>query len=149
MGPTWGQPGADRTQVHGPHVGHMKIAIWVYLLMAARASTGTVITTHDDVINMFHGTGPLCGEFTERRWIPQWRGALMCSLICAWTNSWANNGDAGDLRRHHAHYHGVIAMHAGPVNVRGQAFSLLEGWNIFEKKCINVSVNKVFWCAFI
>ena len=24
----------------------------------------------------------------------------MFSLICAWTNSWENNGDAGDLRRH-------------------------------------------------
>ena len=33
-----------------------------------------------------------------------WRGALMFSLICAWNNSWANNGDAGDLRRHGAHY---------------------------------------------
>ena len=28
----------------------------------------------------------------------QWRGALMLSLICAWTNGWANNRDAGDLR---------------------------------------------------
>ena len=34
----------------------------------------------------------------------QWRGALMFSSICAWTNCWANNQDAGDLRRHHAHY---------------------------------------------
>ena len=34
----------------------------------------------------------------------QWRGALMFSLICAWTNGWANNQDAGDLRRHRAHY---------------------------------------------
>ena len=25
------------------------------------------------------------------------------SLICAWTNGWANNRDAGDLRRHLAH----------------------------------------------
>ena len=24
--------------------------------------------------------------------------------ICAWTNGWANNQDAGDLRRHRAHY---------------------------------------------
>ena len=30
----------------------------------------------------------------------QWRGALMFSLICAWTNSWANHRDAGELRRH-------------------------------------------------
>ena len=34
----------------------------------------------------------------------QWRGALMFSLICAWTNGWVNNRNAGDLRRHHADY---------------------------------------------
>ena len=34
----------------------------------------------------------------------QWRGALMFSLICAWTSSWANNRDVGDLRRHRARY---------------------------------------------
>ena len=39
----------------------------------------------------------------------QWRGALMFSLVWAWTNAWANNRDAGDLRRHGAHY-GVTAM---------------------------------------
>ena len=39
----------------------------------------------------------------------QWRGALMFSLIYAWTNIWVNNRDAGHLRRHRAHY-GVIVM---------------------------------------
>ena len=34
----------------------------------------------------------------------QWRRALVFSLICAWTNGWVNNGEAGDLRRHRAHY---------------------------------------------
>ena len=34
----------------------------------------------------------------------QWRGALMFSLICAWITGWVNNGEAGDLRRHRAHY---------------------------------------------
>ena len=29
----------------------------------------------------------------------QWRGALMFSLICVWINGWANNREAGDLRR--------------------------------------------------
>ena len=38
----------------------------------------------------------------------QWHGALIF-FICALTNSWANNRDAGDLRRHRAHY-GVIVM---------------------------------------
>ena len=34
----------------------------------------------------------------------QWRGALMFSLICACINGWVNNGEAGDLRCHRAHY---------------------------------------------
>ena len=35
----------------------------------------------------------------------QWRGALkFFFLICAWINGWVNNGEAGDLRRHRAHY---------------------------------------------
>ena len=34
----------------------------------------------------------------------QWRGALMFSLIAVWTIGWVNNRDAGDLRRHPAHY---------------------------------------------
>ena len=34
----------------------------------------------------------------------QWRGALMFSLICAWTNGWANSRDTGDLGCHHALY---------------------------------------------
>ena len=33
-----------------------------------------------------------------------WRGALMFSLICTWTDSWPNNGDVDDLIRCHAHY---------------------------------------------
>ena len=34
----------------------------------------------------------------------QWRGALMFSLICTWINAGVNNREAGDLRRHSAHY---------------------------------------------
>ena len=34
----------------------------------------------------------------------QWRGVLMFTLICAWINGWVNNREAGDLRRHRAHY---------------------------------------------
>ena len=42
----------------------------------------------------------------------QWRRALMFSLICAWINGWANNGDAGDLRRHRAHHDVMVMKHA-------------------------------------
>ena len=34
----------------------------------------------------------------------QWHGALVFSLICAWTNNWANNRDDRDLRRNRAQY---------------------------------------------
>ena len=36
--------------------------------------------------------------------IGQWRGALMFSLIFTRINGWVNNRQAGDLRRHLAHY---------------------------------------------
>ena len=57
--------------------------------------------------NIFHVTGPLCGEFTGHRLIPyrdQRRGALMFYLIRALTNGGVNNRDACDLRRHCTHY---------------------------------------------
>ena len=47
------------------------------------------------------GNSPVTGEFPSHR---QGRGALMFSLIYAWTNGWVNNQDAGDLLRHRAHY---------------------------------------------
>ena len=60
---------------------------------------------HDDVIKWkyFPRYWPFLVESTGHRWIPltgQWRGALIFSLICAWTN----NDEAGNLRRHGAHY---------------------------------------------
>ena len=42
----------------------------------------------------------------------QWHRALIFSLICAWTKSWANNGDASDLRRQCAHYDVIVMTRA-------------------------------------
>ena len=38
----------------------------------------------------------------------QWRGAFGFSLICVWINGWVNNGKAGDLIRHRAHYDVIV-----------------------------------------
>ena len=38
----------------------------------------------------------------------QWRGALMFSLIYAQINDWVSNREAGDLRRHRAHYDVIV-----------------------------------------
>ena len=47
----------------------------------------------------------------------QWRGALMFSLICVWTNDRVNNRDAGDLRRHCAHYD--VSVMCGVLRIFG------------------------------
>ena len=39
-------------------------------------------------------TFPVTGRFPHKG---QWRGTLMFSLICVWTNGWANNRNAGDF----------------------------------------------------
>ena len=49
----------------------------------------------------FRVTGPLCGEFTGHRW---------CFLSAPWINSWVNNREAGELRRHHAHYDVIVML---------------------------------------
>ena len=36
--------------------------------------------------------------------------ALMFPLVCAWPDGWVNNGDAGDLSRHRAHYSVTVMM---------------------------------------
>ena len=53
------------------------------------------------------GNSPFTDEFPHKG---QWRGALMFSLTCAWIIGWVNNGEAGDFRRHRAHYD-VTVMH--------------------------------------
>ena len=40
----------------------------------------------------------------------QWRRSLMFSFILAWINGWVNNREAGDLRRHRAHYDVIVMI---------------------------------------
>ena len=62
--------------------------------------------------NIFRVTGPLCGEFTGHRCIPLTKASdaeLWCFLWSApWINGWVNNREAGDLRRHRAHYDVIV-----------------------------------------
>ena len=58
--------------------------------------------------SVFRVTGLLWGESTGQQWIPLTKASdaeLWCFLwICAWTNGWANNRDAVDLRHNRVHY---------------------------------------------
>ena len=40
----------------------------------------------------------------------QGREALIFPLICAWINGWVNNGEAGEWRRHRAHYDVIVMV---------------------------------------
>ena len=58
--------------------------------------------------NIFRVTDLMCGEFTGHRWIPAER-PVTWSFDVFLINVWTTNGEAGDLRRHRAHY-GVTEM---------------------------------------
>ena len=82
--------------------------------VGANKNVPNVEQKHDDVFKWKHL--PRYWPFVQ--WIHrspvnfphkgQWRGALMFSLICAWINGRVNNGEAGDLRRHSAHYDVIV-----------------------------------------
>ena len=48
----------------------------------------------------------------------QWHGCLMFSLICTRINGWVNNGEAGDFRRHRAHYDVTVMCMIAPVPMK-------------------------------
>ena len=50
----------------------------------------------------------LCGSPVNSPHKGQWRGALMFSLIYAWTSGWENHWDAVDLRCYRAHYDAIV-----------------------------------------
>ena len=69
--------------------------------------------TFSVVLALCAGNSPVTGEFPHKG---QWHGALMFPLIGAWTNI----REAGDLRRHRAHY---------DVTVMFQPHSNIGAWH--------------------
>ena len=78
--------------------------------------TSATLVSHDDVIKWLHfprywpfvrGIHRSSANSPHRG---QWRGALMFFFVCARLNGWVNNGEAGDLRRHRAHYDATVML---------------------------------------
>ena len=63
--------------------------------------------------SIFLATGPLCGEFTDHQGFPLTKAsdAALWFFLSVWINGWTNNREAGDLRRHHAHYDIFLGLH--------------------------------------
>ena len=99
---------------------------------------------HDDVIKWKHFPRywPFVREIHRLPVNPphkgQWRGALMFSLIYAWINGLANNHEAGDLRRHHAHYDVTVMIRAKSDP------SHLEGFPLFRPLCHSRFANACY-----
>ena len=83
--------------------------------------------TFSALLVLCEGNPPVTMDYHHKG---QWRGALMFSLICAWTNGWANNWDAGDLRHHCALYD--VTVISTDTQRRMILFSIEETW----EKCL-------------
>ena len=57
--------------------------------------------TFSALLALCAGNSPVNGEFPAQRPVTR---SFDVFFICAWINGWINNRDAGDLRRHRAHY---------------------------------------------
>ena len=99
----------------------------------------------------------------------QWRGALMFSLIFAWINGWVNNREAGDLRRHRAHYDvtvmfvlvrvslgssadTLLSLHRLPIDhvllkyIRWSGVSQSRRWKLFKELAVSLNSNMLMGC---
>ena len=112
--------------------------------------------------NIFCVTRPLCREFNGHRWIPLTKTSN-AELWC-W-NGWINNRDAGDLRRHCAHYYVTVMgrfrsdLGCAPVVARHSPFQLTRPpykniwrpsisrywYRTFQQSYAHSLVHFVFW----
>ena len=94
----------NRLWLHNQHANRASEACQNVKIPYWRSSNG----------NINHVTDPLCREFTGHRWIPLIKASdaeLWCFLWSApWINGWVNNCDAGDVRRHRAHYDVMVML---------------------------------------
>ena len=113
------------------------------------ASVPHVMTSSNGSI--FRVTGPLCGEFTVPLNSPrkgQWSGALMFCLICALTNCWVNNWNAGDLGRHRVYYDVTVMKDLSNVIYTDYLSLLFYFAHYFDCK-IDIVMNSTFYIIII
>ena len=85
-------------------------------------------------LSLSAGNSPMAGEFPAQRPVTQW--TLMFIMIWAWTNVWANNREAGDLRCHRAHYNIIVMIDCWKFNFVGP----LRAWQCW------LEWRSSWWC---
>ena len=109
-------------------LGHHWIRYWYLLPVSVWHH---VIIRHDDVIKWnINALLVLCAGIhrspVNSPHKGQWRRALMFSLICSWINVWVNNGEAGDLRRHRAHYDFIVMNQCRRIVLTSMLYKTLQ-----------------------
>ena len=97
------------------------------------------------------GNPPATGEFPSQRPVTR---SFRVSLICAWTNGWANNRDAGELRRHRAHYEVTLVTsqikqrHVGWKNQTKYSREDTKSWFFLSTGSLsrNINVLRNWYC---
>ena len=97
--------------------------------------------TFSALLAVWEGNPLVAGVSPSHRPVIQ---SLMLSLICAWTNGWANNQNASDLRHHHAHYNitvmsCVFCYGFRPLELHGY-------WHAGDIVMLNIGIaSMMFW----
>ena len=71
-----------------------------------------------------------------------WRGAFMFSLICASIKDWANNREAGDLRRHRDHYDVTVIRYQKPASIMIYIIYLILISSLNKMGCLRIPVSR-------
>ena len=66
--------------------------------------------TFSALLALCAGNSPVTGEFPWQ-WSVKWSWCFLWSAH--WINDWVDNREAGDLRRHQAHYDIIVMWHSG------------------------------------
>ena len=127
----------------------IKIPTFYFRKMQFKMSSAKPRASHDDIIKWKHFPCycPFVRGIHRSQVISphkgQWSGALMFSLICAWTNGSVNNRNAGDLRRHRAHYDVIEYMlhYCGIAWMPGRLIRVLSVFPTFVQQLFQATNN--------
>ena len=90
--------------------------------------------------NIFRVAGPLCGEFTGRRWNPLTNANDVEFWYFLWSAPWVNNREAGDFRRLRAHHDVIVMFTISELTHKGQPVLVcvpgqLWPWCSCDRRC--------------
>ena len=90
---------------------------------------------------IFRVTGLLCIHRSPVNPRTKAIDAELWFLICAWINLWVNNREAGDLRRHHAHYDVIVMCYTNCERHEATSFWIFININL---PCCNKNTSRTY-----